>query len=144
MLPSYRKHWFVCIFFFEFIVIGLYGLLQLTIAVVFHSFQLHTKEKFRRVLKYCERALQAVFTLLSEFNGTSGFVTRPAWMTLMKHVRPEWSETQSEIMLQSAITTPNAPPTDAVLDEGKMDYLQFQQIFPFTQKTFQFKDDSGS
>jgi hypothetical protein len=90
MLPSYRSHWFVCIFFITFVIIGLYGLLQLTTAVVFHHFQLHTKDKLQRALAYRARALEAAFTLVSEYTCGEGYIKLDAWTKLLTHVRPDW------------------------------------------------------
>ena len=111
MLPSYRRHWFVCIYFIVFVIIGLYGLLQLTTAVVFHSFQLNTKSKLQRALHHRERALQASFTLISEYTCGDGFIQLDAWTKLIRQLRPDWTDTQAEILFRAA-TAPQIPTSE--------------------------------
>jgi len=169
MFPSYRKHWFVCIYFVLFVIIGLYMLLQLTTAVVFHSFQLHTKNKLQRALAYRDRAMQAAFTLLSEYTCGEGVIDCKTWKELLKRVRPDWTDKEAEILFQAATAkegeeedgesnaksyssmdampefqldsgdSDSASSSSSSSSESGMNYLQFEQILRFTQRSFQFK-----
>jgi hypothetical protein len=157
MLPSYRKSWWVSLYFIAFVIIGLYMLLQLTTAVVFHSFQLHTKDKLAHALAYRERALQACFTLLSEFECGEGTIPLRSWQKLMKIMRPDWGDVQAEILFQAAtgrdnsddaattsgVAAASSSPGSSVSSDDDpvgIDFIQFEQIIRFSQKSFNFAD----
>jgi len=139
MLPSYRNHWFVCIYFIVFMIVGLYCLLQLTVAVVFHSFQSLTKEALARALHHRERALQAAFTLLSEYTCGNGVLEFDTWKQLVANLRPEWTETQAGILFEVATMRDGDEHVQQHRDDAQehrnrtMDFLQFEAIVRFTQ-----------
>lgn len=64
MMPSYQKHWYAFIFFFTYIMISLYFLMNLLLAVVYDAFTAEEVKKFKKLFLHKRLACQHAFRLL--------------------------------------------------------------------------------
>ena len=64
MMPSYAQHWYAFIFFFTYIMISLYFLMNLLLAVVYDAFTAEEVKKFKKLFLHKRLACQHAFRLL--------------------------------------------------------------------------------
>ena len=64
MMPSYSDHWYAFIFFFTYIMISLYFLMNLLLAVVYDAFTAEEVKKFKKLFLHKRLACHHAFKLL--------------------------------------------------------------------------------
>ena len=88
MMPAYRQNRLFFLFFFAFIVIGLYFLMSLVLAVVYNHYRHFLKVDVQRAYIRQRANIMAAFSVLSF--GDRGFVTKAQYEQLMHSLKPHW------------------------------------------------------
>ena len=101
MMPSYRTYRPSFLFFALFLLIGLYLLMQLVLAVIFHTFKNHTVRDVNYYAQRSDRAFRAAFYLLGAIEARTGLMHLNSWMHVMRQCRPDVTEQQSKLIFRA-------------------------------------------
>ena len=109
MMPSYRTNRWSFLFFVAFLLIGLYLLMQLVLAVIFHTFKNHTVRDVNYYAQRADRAFRAAFYLLGSVEARAALIHLNSWLHIMREMRPELNAEQARIMFRAVKATPHKP-----------------------------------
>ena len=101
MMPSYRTYRPSFLFFAMFLLIGLYLLMQLVLAVIFHTFKNHTVRDVNYYAQRADRAFRAAFYLLGSIEARTGLMHLNSWLHVMRECRPDVTEAQSKLIFRA-------------------------------------------
>ena len=120
MMPSYRTNRWAFFFFVAFLLIGLYLLMQLVLAVIFHTFKNHTVRDVNYYAQRADRAFRAAFYLLGSVEARAALIHINSWLHIMRDVRPELSAVQARLIFRAVKDTPPKPldPADAAMRDA--------------------------
>ena len=101
MMPSYRTYRPSFLFFALFLLIGLYLLMQLVLAVIFHTFKNHTVRDVNYYAQRADRAFRAAFYLLGAIEARTGLMHLNSWLHVMRESRPDVTEQQAKLIFKA-------------------------------------------
>ena len=101
MMPAYRTYRPAFLFFALFLLIGLYLLMQLVLAVIFHTFKNHTVRDVNYYAQRADRAFRAAFYLLGSIEARTGLMHLNSWMHVMRQCRPDVTEAQARTIFRA-------------------------------------------
>ena len=101
MMPSYRTYRPAFLFFALFLLIGLYLLMQLVLAVIFHTFKNHTVRDVKYYAQRADRAFRAAFYLLGSIEARTGLMHLNSWLHVMRQCRPDVTEQQAKVIFKA-------------------------------------------
>ena len=101
MMPSYRTYRPSFLFFAMFLLIGLYLLMQLVLAVIFHTFKNHTVRDVNYYAQRADRAFRAAFYLLGSIEARTGLMHLNSWLHVMRQCRPDVTEQQAKLVFKA-------------------------------------------
>ena len=105
MMPAYRANRLSFLFFLCFLLIGLYLLMQLVLAVIFHTFKNHTVRDVKYYAQRADRAFRAAFYLLGSVEARKDAIHLNSCLHVMREMRPDMSEQQAKIVFRAVKET---------------------------------------
>ena len=114
MMPSYEQNRVNFFFFFTYLYLGLYFLMNLVLAVVYDEFRKREEEKCKRLYLHRRAALRHVHKLLKD--ETKGGIPFTKFRGLMRHRRPGLSALRIRLLFM-------------VLDSSETDSLGMREFY---------------
>ena len=111
MMPSYRTNRWSFLFFVAFLLIGLYLLMQLVLAVIFHTFKNHTVRDVNYYAQRADRAFRAAFYLLGSVEARHSLIHLNSVLHVLREMRPDVTAEQARLIFKAVKETP--PKADA-------------------------------
>ncbi|WAR20638.1 TPC1-like protein [Mya arenaria] len=99
MIPALTKSRFYCIFFSVYIVVCFYMLLNVFLAVAYHSYNENMKDEIRRSSREKKKKLGQAFDVIKIDHNGMDMVTYRTWKRLMKLAKPGLSKNQVDLLM---------------------------------------------
>ena len=105
MMPAYRANRLSFLFFLCFLLVGLYLLMQLVLAVIFHTFKNHTVRDVQYYAQRADRAFRAAFYLLGSVEARKDNIHLNSCLHVMREMRPDMTELQAKTVFRAVKET---------------------------------------
>ncbi|KAL4238205.1 Two pore calcium channel protein 1-like [Mactra antiquata] len=99
MVPAIDQSKFYCIFFFVYIMVCFYMLLNVLLAVAYHSYNSNLKDEIKRSSWEKKRKLGQAFDVIKVNYKSTDMVTYRTWKRLMYLVKPTLSKNQIDLLM---------------------------------------------
>ncbi|XP_060568420.1 uncharacterized protein LOC132727023 [Ruditapes philippinarum] len=99
MMPAIEKSRFYCIFFFVFILVCFYLLLNVFLAVAYHSYNENMKDEIKTSARDKKKKLVQAFDVIKINHNGEDMVTYRMWKRLMTLAQPKLSKNQIDLLM---------------------------------------------